>query len=286
MRALAENGCSILWCGEAGVRCYAQGTGETRKAKHILRQARWHADPARHRQVVVKMYRMRFRERLPPNLSLEQIRGMEGVRVREAYRQAAERYGVVWHGRSYNRQDWRSGDTINRALSAANSCLYGICHAAIVSAGYSTALGFVHTGKQLSFVYDVADLYKTEVSVPVAFRITAEGPTKLEQEVRHACRDIFYEVRLLARIMDDLASLFVTDIEESTDDDGQTADVDADGAAPGELWDPDNDHVAGGQNYGGDDSGKCADESARRTDKVADRTKGGSLRGEGERDGS
>src|SRR6185437_10369587 len=104
---------------------------------------------------------------------LEQIRGREGVRVRETYAQASRETGVKWEGLSYERGNWKKADTVNRALSCANSCLYGITHAAIVSAGYSPALGFIHTGKMLSFVYDIADLYKTSTTIPVAFRAAA-----------------------------------------------------------------------------------------------------------------
>ena len=110
---------------------------------------------------------------IPPIVSLESIRGMEGLRVRHAYNEASTKYGIQWKGRNYDQDDWSKGDPINRALSAANACIYGVCHAGIVSAGYSAGLGFVHTGKMLSFVYDVADLYKTETTIPVAFRVTA-----------------------------------------------------------------------------------------------------------------
>ncbi|MCC6680465.1 MAG: CRISPR-associated endonuclease Cas1 [Phycisphaeraceae bacterium] len=72
---------------------------------------------------------------------------------------------MPWQGRTYNRKEWFAGDPVNRALSAANTCLYGLVHAAIISAGYSPAIGFIHTGKQLSFVYDIADLYKAELTI-------------------------------------------------------------------------------------------------------------------------
>ena len=90
---------------------------------------------------------------------------------------------------------------MNRALSAANSCLYGICHAAILSVGYSPALGFIHTGKQLSFVYDIADLFKFETVVPHAFRIASKSPPDLERQVRYACRDSFRQTHLLEHII-------------------------------------------------------------------------------------
>ena len=121
---------------------------------------------------------------------------------------------------------------MNRALSAANSCLYGVCHAAILSIGYSPALGFIHTGKQLSFVYDIADLYKVELTIPLAFRTTAENPQDLERHVRLQCRDVFRESRLIQRI--------IPDIRQALGDGGEEEEFvpDEDPALPIELWTP------------------------------------------------
>src|SRR5262249_7641196 len=158
---------------------------------------------------------------------------------------ASRETGVLWTGRAYRRDDWYTADPVNRALSAANSCLYGVCHAAIVSAGYSPALGFIHTGKMLSFVYDIADLYKAEISIPVAFQAAKEGPDKLETRVRRACRDKFYGDRLLQQIVP--AIEFALDFEHPTDD--RSIDLDAPGDPPGGLWDPELGEAAGGTNW-------------------------------------
>jgi len=232
VKALADNGCLIVWCGEDATRCYAQGGGETRKAYHLLQQAELVSDPRKRYQVVLRMYRYRFDEQLDPGLSLPQIRGLEGVRVREAYAKASREYGVEWHGRRYDRKKWAGGDPINRALSAANALLNGLCHAAIVSGGYSPALGFIHTGKQLSFVYDIADLYKVDVTIPVAFSVVAESEQKVEPRVREACREAFKEHRLLSRILPDIDLLL--DISEEVLVAGQEADSDP--ARPEALW--------------------------------------------------
>ena len=90
---------------------------------------------------------------------------------------------------------------------SGNACLYGVCHAALVSAGYSAGLGFIHTGKMLSFVYDVADLYKTETTIPLAFELTAQGGKDLDRKVRTQCRDVFYQARLMQRILPDIAEV-------------------------------------------------------------------------------
>src|SRR5207248_11211925 len=157
-------------------------------------------------------------------LTRRQIRGMEGIRVREAYANASRESGVEWHGRSYRRESWGAADPVNRALSCANSCLYGVCHAAIVAAGYSPALGFIHTGKMLSFVYDIADLYKTEVTIPLAFHTVAADGNHVESRVRRECRDTFYATRLLQRIVPDIEQALAVNSEVVGDE------MDLDGA--------------------------------------------------------
>lgn len=240
---LADHGCLVAWCGEEGVRFYAVGMGETRSATNFLHQARVWADTDLHMQVVRNLYQIRFSELFDSKLTLQQIRGMEGVRVREAYAKASRQTGVPWSGRSYKRDNWHDADPVNRALSTANACLYGLCHAAIVSAGFSPALGFVHTGKMLSFVYDIADLYKADVTIPIAFQSVADRVDNLERKVRIACRDSFVSVRFLEKIIPDIQkALLVQEKEEKIDRDL----FDHDAARPGSLWDPDFGYVEGG----------------------------------------
>ena len=233
VRTLAEAGCSLVWCGEAGVRCYAQGIGETHKAYRLMRQAELSASPDLRLQVIERLYRARFPEPLPEGLRLEQIRGREGIRVRAAYAEAARKFNVPWNGRNYDRTAWDNADPVNRALSAANACLHGLVHAVLLSSGYSPALGFIHQGKQLSFVYDIADLYKMQVTVPVAFSVVAEGLAPLETQVRKRCRDAFTNLRLLQRVVPDIDRLLKLDTEPENPD---GFDPDDDPTLPTPWW--------------------------------------------------
>jgi len=221
MKALADNNCLVCWTGQQGVRLYAHSTGGTHFSRRLLWQAALFCDENSRLEVIRRMYSKRFPEPLPDDLTIEQVRGMEGYRVRSAYRKISEETGVPWQGRFYDQGDWSRSDPVNRALSAANACLYGLCHAAILSAGYSAAIGFIHTGRMLSFVYDVADLYKTELTVPLAFKTSAEGARDVERRVRIACRDAFYESKLMQRILPDIAEVL-----DARDDLGES---------PGEL---------------------------------------------------
>jgi CRISPR-associated protein Cas1 len=207
VKALAANACLIAWVGEDGVRLYAHGSGGTFSSRRLLRQAQLFCDERQRLAVVYRMYQKRFPGTPLEDKTIEQVRGMEGLRVRRAYQELAAAHGITWEGRSYDQDDWFKGSAANRALSAANACLYGVCHAAIVAAGYSPAIGFIHTGKLLSFVYDVADLYKTEVTVPVAFRLAATVTSGLESAVRRECRKAFHAARLMDGILPDIAEV-------------------------------------------------------------------------------
>ena len=100
-------------------------------------------------------------------------------------------------------------DAANLALNVANTCLYGLVETAVNAAGMSPALGFIHKGSRLSYVLDIADLYKMQHAVPLAFRVVAKrGPDPelwdtLEMDTRRACRDLFRETSLLDRVVND-----------------------------------------------------------------------------------
>ncbi len=240
MDILARNNCLVAWTGEEAVRMYAFGTGGTHSSERLLKQARLVSDPGLRLQIVRKLYSKRFPEALDDNVTIEQLRGKEGHRVKLAYANQAQKWDIEWQGRSYDRNKWQGSDPVNTALSAANACMYGICHAACLSMGYSPALGFIHSGKQLSFIYDLADLYKLEIVLPIAFRAAAELDQSLpiDRRVRYALRDAFREQRFLEVVAKDLTELFGAD--ENT---GQ--EFDEDPSRPGDLIGG----VEGGQNY-------------------------------------
>lgn len=217
----ARVGCLLIWVGEAGVRLYSAGQPGGARADRLLYQAKLALDDDLRRRVVRKMYDMRFNEILPDSYSIEQMRGMEAARVKKMYQMFAQQYGIDWKGRSYDPEDWNSADVQNRCLSSATSCIYGVTEAAVLAAGYSPAVGFIHTGKPRSFVYDIADLFKFETVVPIAFRIASEKHTNYERAVRLACRDAFRETRLLKKIIpaiEDVLSAGGIDISDTPKD--------------------------------------------------------------------
>ncbi len=202
----ARAGTLIVWVGEAGVRLYSAGQPGGARSDRLLWQASLAMNDEARLKIVRKMFAIRFGEAAPERRSVDQLRGIEGARVKRLYELLAQKHGVVWRGRNYDRTDWDTGDIPNRCLSAATACLYGLTEAAILAAGYAPAVGFLHSGKPLSFVYDIADLFKFETVVPVAMQVAgqaAKGKLTVDPigEVRRDCRDVFRRTLLLQNII-------------------------------------------------------------------------------------
>ena len=237
---LADSGTAICWVGEHGVRCYASGLGPSRGTAILLRQAYLVTRTNERLSVARRMYSMRFPEEDASGLMMQQLRGREGTRVRSLYKEHSKRTGVKWGRREYlPGEPFAAGDDVNRLLSAGNSCLYGICYAAIAGIGASPGLGFVHTGGARSFVLDIADLYKAEYTIPLAFDLAARGHVE-ERDIRLAFRDKLVDGRLLHRVIKDVLDLL--DIRQDNAPDLER----------NELWDDQSGPVAGGTNWSPD----------------------------------
>lgn len=241
VKAMSSSGCSAVWCGSEMQRFYSFGSPETKSSKNVISQAKYCSDEKLHLEVAKRMYAIRFKDfNAKSDYSLQQLRGLEGVRVREAYKRASSETGVEWKSRNYKIDSWDDSDDINKALSQANAILYSVCEAAIVSLGYSTALGFIHTGKMLSFVYDIADIYKADSTIPAAFEAVRdyELGDSLSELVRKKLRQKFIDMHLLKRIPKDIAKIF-NDIDDTNND----------VEVKGMIWD-ENENVSSGINYG------------------------------------
>lgn len=251
MVTIAESGSTVVWVGERGVRYYAHGRSLSRSSRLIEAQARVFANQRLRLRVARRMYEMRFPGEDVSGATMQQLRGREGARVRRVYRDHSNRTGVPWQRRDYQLDDFEASDPINLALSAANVCLYGVVHAVIVAIGCSPSLGIVHTGEARSFVYDIADLYKTELCVPAAFDAVAQGESDdLERDVRRALRDRFVDGALMRRCVRDIRELLAYGLSGER---GQAEDAATDGVGddgPSLLWDGGTGVVHGGTSYG------------------------------------
>jgi CRISPR-associated protein Cas1 len=214
MELIGDTGTSLVWVGEHGVRYYAHGRPLTHSSRLLMRQAELVSNVRERVAVARKMYQMRFPEEDVSRLTMQQLRGKEGARVRKIYRAMSRETGVPWSGRAYDPMNFNEGSAINKALSAAHVCLYGVVHSVIVALGCSPGLGFVHSGHERSFVYDVADLYKAEITIPIAFRIAAENPEEIGAITRRRVRDAISDGRILERTTVDIRMLLLGDAAE------------------------------------------------------------------------
>ncbi|MBU5434218.1 type I-E CRISPR-associated endonuclease Cas1e [Pseudoflavonifractor sp. MSJ-37] len=239
MELIGDAGVSALWVGEHGVRYYAGGRPLTHKSDLLIRQAQLVSNTRLRLGVVRQMYRMRFPGEDVSQLTLQQLRGREGARIRAVYRRASKEWKVPWNGRAYDPDDFAGGDPVNQALSAGHACLYGAAHAVIQALGCSPGLGFVHTGHERSFVYDIADLYKADITIPLAFELAATvDKEQIGSAMRRRTRDAMVRCHLMERIVQDIRTLFACEGEET------------DGGDAIYLWDDKKGMVESGRSYG------------------------------------
>lgn len=225
MELCADAGLTVVWIGEKGVRYYASGRCLNRGTKYLLMQAKAVSNQRSHLAVARKMYALRYGEDFDTSkMTMQQMRGREGSRMRHVYQECASQYKIEWTRRDYQPDSFSSGDSINQALSSANVCLYGLAHAVICALGCSPGLGFIHVGHELSFVYDIADLYKAEISIPVAFEQVANNydSDDLPGKVRRRMREKMFEMKILERMVHDVKFLLNDGVVYNDEDDGET----------------------------------------------------------------
>lgn len=218
MELIGDAGVTVMWVGEQGVRYYAGGRSLAAHSQMLMRQAQLVSNTREHLAVVRRMYEMRFPGEDVSCLTMQQLRGREGSRMRQAYRRASKQWGVPWTGREYRPGDYQEGNAVNRALTAGNMCLYGLAHAVIFALGCAPGLGFLHVGHENSFTYDIADLYKAEIVIPLAFEVASKPSEDLPGEMRRRTRDRLNSAHVLERMVRDIRQLLLMENEGSTAD--------------------------------------------------------------------
>ncbi|WP_028478547.1 type I-E CRISPR-associated endonuclease Cas1e [Nocardia sp. CNY236] len=237
LATFARHGTSLVCVGAGGVRSYAGILPASLTTTWLERQAHAWADTTARTGVATRMYTHRFGD-TPTGATIAQLRGLEGQRVKVLYRTLAQKYGIKRFRRNYDPTAWDAQDLVNLALSAANSCMYGVVHAAVLALGCSPALGFVHSGTQMAFVYDIADLFKMRVTVPLAFSLHAS--TDPEREARRRLREDFRLLKLMPEI--------VTSIQQVVSPEHAGSQIDRSTSIT-HLWDPQLGQLPSGTNY-------------------------------------
>lgn len=211
---IGDSGACIAWVGEGAAKFYGFGRPLTHSSVLLVRQATYVVKPSLHMKAVKRMYYLRFPDEDMTDLTLQQLRGKEGARVKREYKKQADYWGVEWTGRNYDPQNFHNSDPVNKALSTANTCLYGVCSAVISALGLSPGLGFIHVNHEKSFIYDIADLYKAEITIPLAFEIGSKFKNGIPEETRREFRNRIYNSDLIERMVRDLKYILDLESEE------------------------------------------------------------------------
>lgn len=208
VKVLAACNCTVCWVGEDSLLFYACGISPTADTRNLQRQLRLSVDKTKSLEVARRLFSFRFPQEDIADKSLAQLRGMEGIRVRQCYAEQAEKYGVGWQGRKYTPGKFELSDITNQILTACNAALYGIVTSGLVAMGYSPHAGFIHSGSPLPFTYDIADLYKEQLCIETAFELTLQSAGEYNKYlVSEEFRKKVLKAGILARIGEDVASI-------------------------------------------------------------------------------
>ena len=200
--------CSVCWVGEDSLLFYAAGFLPTADTRNMKQQTELAANPEQSLAVARRMYAWRFPDADLAGKNLKEMMGMEGYRVRALYEQKATEYQVGWQGRTFTPGKFALSDITNQVLTGSNAALYGILCSAVHSMGYSPHIGFIHSGSPLPFVYDLADLYKENLCIDLAFSLTRELAGRYDKtKVSAAFRQRVVEMDLLAKLADDIPAV-------------------------------------------------------------------------------
>jgi len=215
LRLCARHGVLIAAVGEGGVKSYtAPPMGQGRSDVARLHAERW-ADPGLRLDTARRLYAWRF-GRVLPHRDIETLRGIEGARMKESYRLVAQRFGIEWHGRRYDRDNPEAADLPNQAVNHAATFVEAAADIAVAAVGALPPLGFIHEGSSNAFTLDIADLWRVEVTLPLAFASvqavkSGKGDASIEREVRKRAARLFRQEKLIPKMIDRIKALFDVD---------------------------------------------------------------------------
>ena len=204
---IASAGCCVAWMGSYLNNFYAYGTPMGQSSARLLKQIQCHESKLKHLQIVRHLYAIRYPSEKIKFKTLDELKGIEGLKVKECYNRYAQIYNIPWSGRSYDKNNFESSDVVNQYITAINQLLYAIVQAVIVFLGFSPAIGFIHTGNMQSFTYDIADLYKERYTIPLSFNLSTEGYFDREK-MQLEFRNLVSQNKLMKNITNDILSLF------------------------------------------------------------------------------
>lgn len=209
LRLLARHGCALAAIGVGGVRFYTAPPLMPDSSAVARAQVRLWADRESRMEVARAMYAIRFGD-IVRTRDIEVLRGREGAHIKQSYQLAADRFGISWHGRRYDRANPDAGDLANQAINHAAAAMTAAASIAVASVAAIPQLGFVHEDSGQSFVLDIADLYRHDVMLEIAFGATKEAEktqAPVERLVRRRAADVFHRQSVIASMIDRIKTL-------------------------------------------------------------------------------
>lgn len=212
LRLMARHGTALCAVGEDGVRLYTAPPLLPDSSALARVQARAWGDSKGERMAVARrMYAWRLGEVLP-HRDIAVLRGIEGARMKETYRVVAERIGIKWNGRHYDRGDPLAADLPNQALNHAASAVEAAAAIAVTATASIPQLGFIHEDSGQSFVLDIADLFRDSLTVPCAFRAALaaqkRGGDSIERLTRRSVGERLRRDSVIPAMIDRIKALF------------------------------------------------------------------------------
>lgn len=205
LRLLARHGALLAAVGEGGVKYYtAPPMGQGRSGVARAHAGLW-AGKTKRIDVARRMYAFRFGS-ITPHRDITVLRGIEGSRMKESYKIIAGRHGITWEGRRYDRQNPELADLPNQAINHAATFVECAADIAVASVGALPPLGFIHENSSNAFTLDIADLYRTEFTIPLAFkaarRVMDDDRMPLERVLRKEAAAEFRRFKLISKMID------------------------------------------------------------------------------------
>ena len=212
LRLLARHGTALAAVGEDGVRCYTAPPLIADRSGLARQQARAWADTNARLHVARRMYAWRLGEVLP-HRDIAVLRGIEGARMKEAYRLMAMQIGIEWRGRRYDRSRPMATDPPNQALNHASSAVEAAAAIAVSATSTVPQLGFIHEDAGQSFVLDIADLFRDSLTIPTAFRAAKKAMREasgehIERVTRRETGHALSRERTIPKMIERIKELF------------------------------------------------------------------------------
>jgi len=210
LRILARHGTLLAAVGEGGTKFYTAPPMGQAHSEVARAHARLWADEKLRLDTARRMYAFRFGKILP-HRDIAVLRGIEGARMKETYRIEADRHRLPWQGRRYDRSHPDGTDIPNQAINHVATFVECAADIAVAAVGALPPLGFIHEDSSNAFTLDIADLYRAEVTIPLAFRVARQAAEKsdlnLERMLRKEAAVEFRRGKLIAKMIDRIKEL-------------------------------------------------------------------------------